>query len=93
MHDTVSAEPSIGALSVFHDLRTMRGFFLLRVLAALMVALNKIPMHFYKKHTSLEVSSPDPRLSSYPWASTKVRDINELCSGRGQVSSAPGGSY
>ena len=27
MHDTVSAESSIGALTVFHDLRTTRGFF------------------------------------------------------------------
>ena len=91
MHDT--AEPSIGALSVLHGLCTIWGFFLFRVLAALLVALIKIPMHFYRKSTILDVSSPDPRLSSYPWASTKVRDIYGLCSGRGQVSPAPGGSF
>ena len=91
MHDT--AEPSIGALSLFDVLRAMRGFFLSRVLAALMVALSKNSYAFLQEKHKLGRSSPDPRLSSYPWASTKVRDNYELCSGRGQVSSAPRGSY
>ena len=90
MHDT--AEPSIGALSLFDVLRAMRGFFLSSVLAALMVALSKNSYAFLQVKHKLRRFIPGPQISSYPWASTNVRDIYELASGRGQVSAAPGGS-
>ena len=63
MQDT--AEPSIGALSVFHDLCTKRGFFLFQGLGP--AGRNeKTPMHLNKKRTSSEVSTPDPRLKPIP---------------------------
>ena len=61
MHDT--AELSIGALSALHGLCTIWGFFLFRVLAALLVALIKIPMHFYRKSTSSDVLPRTPDLA------------------------------
>ena len=93
MHDTVSAESSKGALSVFHDLRTTRGFFPFQGFGSPAGRIDQNSYAFLQKKHKLGRSSPDPRLSSYPWASTKVRDIYELCSGRGQVPPAPGGSY
>ena len=92
-HDTVSAEPSIGALSVFHGLCTIWGFFPFQGFGSPAGRIDQNSYAFLQEKHKLGRSSPDPRLSSYPWASTKVRDNYELCSGRGQVTPAPGGSY
>ena len=59
MHDT--AEPSIGALSLFDVLRAMRGFFLSSVLAALMVALSKNSYAFLQEKHKLGRFIPGPQ--------------------------------
>ena len=90
IHNT--AEPSIGALSVFHGLCTIWGFFPSQGFGSPAGRIDQNSYAFLQKKHKLGRSSPDPRLSSYPWASTKVRDINELCSWRGQAMLDSGGS-